>query len=165
MPTAGAPRPNAYRSQLDLALERSNSRRTSARDFLDDRTRAISLVDYDLAIQRDDIDEEGTKAPSQMPMPSRARSSPTPSVAPKRKSLDFTPDTSPLESGSSEPPSQQVRLDSGGTSSGRADRAFRLEWIRRGRLARGEPVSNDDGADVQDSTVARKTSGDASNRV
>lgn len=166
VPSAGAARPDAYRSQLDLALQRSNSRRTSARGFPGNRTRTISLVDYDPAIQPGS-DEEDTKAPSQMPMPSRARSSPAPSVIPQSKSSDSTPDTTPLEPVSSEPPSQYVPVNNGGTTSGRANRAARLEWIRRGELARGEPVSDNDGVNdtKYKSTVASKTSEDASDRV
>lgn len=163
LPSAGASRPNAYRSQLDLALERSNSRRTSARDYLE-RARTISPEDYDAALRRDDSNEDDPKA-NQLSMTARARSSPTPA---RRRSSNSVTTPDPVGSTASNPPAQHIRANSGDSSSGNNgnNRLSRLDWIRRGRLARGEPISDDDdNADTDSATVAAQITGDASDRV
>lgn len=165
IPSAGPARPAAYRSQLDLALERSNTRRTSAKDYLD-RTQTISPDTYEAALRRQDSDSlDDPKADNRNR--TRAMSSPTPA---RRRS------SASLEPVASDPPAH-LRANSGGSSSGNGNsngnnRASRLDWIRRGRLARGERVSDDDddgddNDDEDDSASNRRTTNtrDASDRV
>lgn len=167
LPSAGAARPAAYRSQLDLALERSNSRRTSAREYLE-RTRTISPEDYDASIRRQEShDDDDDPKVNQLSLPSRTRSRTRSPTAPaRRRSSNSVSNTNSLEPVSSETP-HHVRENSGNSASGNSNRASRIDWIRRGRLARGKPVSDndDDDADGSASLATGERSGDASNRV
>lgn len=156
LPSAGAAaRPDSYRSQLDLALERSNSRRTGgARDYLE-RARTISQEDYDAALHREDSKDDDPKT-DELSLTPRATSLPTSHRSRSSNSISHADSAEPVTSESSE---QHVRVNSGGSTSGNGRRASRLDWIRRGRLARGEPVSEDEEDEVPSAT------GDPSNRV
>lgn len=127
----GDARPDAYRSQLDLALERSNTRRASARDYLD-RTITIDPEAFDADYRERDDDQKSPKSPvsgrtRSPPPPIRTTSNATPTRTTSNLSIPRT-DTDPASATSG----------LSGFSSG----ASRLDWIRRGKMARGEPVSD-----------------------
>jgi len=133
IPSQGEAGPNAYRSQLDLALERSNTRRASARDYLD-RTITINPAALD-ADDRDSEDEPksprspsraGTRSP---PPPTRIMSDPPAMSTTSNLSIART-NTDPVNEGKEQ--------------SGSNRRASRLDWVRRGRIARGEPISDEE---------------------
>lgn len=171
VPSQGPTRPAAYRSQLDLALERSNTRRTSAREYLD-RARSVSPDAYDDALARDDSNEDPdldskttskeTRSSTAIPAPvaTRRRSSASsPADAPSNSSasLDDTPSISANDYANVPPRSKRGYTGDSASSS----RLARLEWIRRGRLARGERVSDDE----RDDSADKHTHGDASDKV
>jgi len=121
IPNQGDARPNAYRSQLDLALERSNTRRASARDYLD---RTVTIDPEAIGADRCDSDDDPKSLKS--PVRSRTRSPPPPRRTTSNLSIPRTDTINSVHSGSS-------------------NRTPRLDWIRRGKMARGEPVSDDEG--------------------
>lgn len=132
-------RPDQYRSQLDLALERSNTRRASARDYLD-RTLTLSPSIVDSAARDGDDD------------PKTAVASPSGRV----RTLSFPVQEAmtgshSIERSRTQPNAPSVQISpitpttpgSPGLGSTAAQRRARGEWLRRGRLARGEAVSDD----------------------
>jgi hypothetical protein len=143
IPNQGDNRPSAYRSQLDLALERSNTRRASARDYLD-RTITIDPEAYNID-RRDSMDDPKSL---KSPVRSRTRSPPPPIRTTSNLSMQRT-DTDP------------VSATSGHSGNGSGNRISRLDWIRRGKMARGEPISDEE----ESSPVERQRSVNASNRV
>jgi hypothetical protein len=124
IPNQGNERADAYRSQLDLALERSNTRRASARDYLD-RTITIDPDAYSGTV-RDSLGDP--KSPT-FSTRSRTRTPPPPIRTNSNLTIPRT-DTEPVS----------IRSAHSGSSS----RVPRLDWIRRGKMARGDPLSDDD---------------------
>lgn len=121
IPSSGPARPDEYRSQFDLALERSSTRRQSARDFL---SPTIS-IDPDLVSPRTlsrngDVDQDAETDDKN----DSARGIPLSSVRRRKSSVDDE-----VNPGASSPPV-------GG-------RSAQSEWIRKGRMARGEVVDDD----------------------
>jgi len=130
IPNQGDTRPSAYRSQLDLALERSNTRRASARDYLD-RTVTIDSAALDDDQRHSEDDPKSLKYPFRArtrspPPPTRITSNPAPICTTSNLSIPRT-NTDPVS-----------------TASGSSHRVSRLDWIRRGKMARGEPVSDEE---------------------
>jgi len=126
-------RTDEYRSQLDLALERSSTRRQTARDFLSPTV----TIDPDLVSPRalsrngdaDGSDEEDEYKTKGVPM----------------AVLDGAQSAAGVDSR----PETPNHSSSGGRSS-------QAEWLRKGRMARGE-ISDDD--------VKSRDFSDASDRV
>jgi hypothetical protein len=135
-------RPSAYRSQLDLALERSNTRRASARDYLD-RTVTIDPEAYGHGV-RESMDDPKTPTSS---MRVRTQSPPPPRRRDSNLSIQRT-ETEPVSISS-------------GKSGASTNRIPRLDWIRRGKLARGEPVSDEE----ETGTLGHQRSRNASDNV
>jgi hypothetical protein len=150
IPNQGDGRPSAYRSQLDLALERSNTRRASARDYLD-RTITIDSPALD-ADQRDS--EDDPKSPK-FPIRSRTRSPPPP--------IRITSNPPPIRTTSnlSIPRTNTDPVSASSGHSGSSHRVSRLDWMRRGKMARGEPISDDE----ESVSGERQKLGNASDRV
>lgn len=150
IPSQGDARPNAYRSQLDLALERSNTRRASARDYLD-RTITIDPEAYEADCRDTEDDPKSLKSPVRFrtrspPPPVRTTSNPPPVRTSSNLSIPRT-NTDPVSPSSGH--------------SGSSNRVSRLDWIRRGKMARGESISDEE--DSSPNTVAR--SDDVSDKV
>lgn len=142
IPNHGDNRPNAYRSQLDLALERSNTRRASARDYLD---RSVTIDPEAYNLDRDSMNDPKSL---KIPVRSRTRSPPPTTRTTSDQSIQRS-DIGPTSA------------TSGHTENGRSNRVSRLDWIRRGKMARGELVSDEE----ESSPMERRRSLSASDRV
>lgn len=125
IPEQGDPRSNAYRSQLDLALERSNTRRASARENLD-RTVTLDARSFDAASR---CREEESKSP-RSPIRSRTRSPPATTGTTSNLSISHTDTVNSGRRGSS-------------------TRRPRLDWVRRGKMARGMPMSDEESSPME----------------
>jgi hypothetical protein len=147
IPNQGDGRPSAYRSQLDLALERSNTRRASARDYLD-RAITIDPAALDADYRDSDDDPKSLKSPNR----SRTRSPPPP--------IRITSNPAPIRT-TSNLSIPRTNTDPVSASSGSNHRVSRLDWIRRGKMARGEPISDDEESVLE----GRQNLGNASDRV
>jgi hypothetical protein len=151
IPSLGDARPDQYRSQLDLALERSNTRRQSARDL--DRTATLSPS---LDAERDS--DEGPK----FPMSGRSRTFSQPAHMEGSHSIERSR-TQPV------PPTIQLTSvtpttsDTAGLGSSAAARKQRRDWLRRGRIARGEAVGDEESDHAEEAGAGDGK--DASDRV
>lgn len=125
-------------------MERSNTRRASARDYLE-RSVTIGPDSYVNAVG-DDMDDSKTPNP---PIRIRTQSPPRPSRRDSDLSIRRT-ETDPVSATS-------------GNSGSSNRRVSRLDWIRRGKLARGEPGGDDDYEEA-DSVIHQMTAS-ASDRV
>lgn len=163
IPSGSQHRPNAYRSQFDLAMERALSRRTSAHDY-SNRSRAIGPEDYDWASHHHASHGNASKAKGKNLSFRRANSWPTSN---RRRASNADSDAFSLQS-ITQPVSEspdRYRANSKTLRSDYANESSRLKRIRQSRLVPDEPVSDDDAADHSVSIKASQRSGDAFNRV
>ena len=159
IPSQGDARPDQYRSQLDLALERSNTRRQSARDYLD-RTLTLSPSILDNANRESDDDPKSAEPTPRLRIRTLSQPGPVPMEGSHSIERSRTQPVTPSKQPSPITPSVPASPGLGSTAA--AQRA-RRDWLRRGRIARGEVVSDDDDGEGEDTGVGNGK--DASDRV